>query len=118
MDDAAITRATIMSEPEQAREEEPAALRRAAIEALRNAARQKDPKEFDRLTRYGLGLIERARALGQRRRCAESEAEEPACTSEPPRTLREQRGPRGLRNLTGELIAKFGWLRSWWRVER
>ena len=43
MDDAAITRATIMYEPEQAREEEPATLRRAAVEALRNAVRQKDP---------------------------------------------------------------------------
>jgi hypothetical protein len=58
MDDAAITRATIISEPEQAREEEPAA-------------------------------------------------------SAPPRTLREKHGPGRLRNLTGELIDEFGWLRSW-----
>jgi hypothetical protein len=56
MGDAAITRATIMPEPEQVREEEPAA-------------------------------------------------------SAPPRTLREKHGPRRLRNLTGELIDKFGWLR-------
>ena len=118
MDDAAITRATIMSEPEQAREEERAALRSAAVEALRNAARQKDPREFDRLTRYALGLIERARAVGQGRRRAGSEGDEPACPSEPPRTLREKHGPRRLRNLMGELIDRFGWIRSWWRAER
>src|SRR5262245_62061342 len=117
MDDAAITRAPTMSEPEQAREEERAALRSAAVEALRNAARQKDPREFDRLTRYGLALIERARAVGQGRRRAGSEGGEPALASEPPRTLRDQRGAGRLRNLTGKLIDKLGWLRSWWRAE-
>jgi hypothetical protein len=118
MDDAAIKRATIISEPEQAREEEPAALRSAAVEALRNAARQKEPREFDRLTRYGLGLIERARAIRQGRRRTGSEGDEPAFASAPLRPLREKRGPGRLRNLTGELINKLGGLRSWWRAKR
>src|SRR5215510_8239341 len=49
----------------------------AAVEELQSAARQKDPKEFDRLSRYGLALIERARTIGQRRRRAGSVEEEP-----------------------------------------
>jgi hypothetical protein len=118
MDDGAIRRATIMPEPKQAREEEPAALRSAAIEVLRNAARQKDPREFDRLTRYGLAPIERARAVGQGGRRAASEGDEPALASKPPRKLREKHGPGRLRSLTGELIDEFRWLRSWWRAER
>ena len=56
-------------------EDEPAALRDAAVEALQNAARQNDPKEFERLTRFGLALIERARAIGRRRHRAISEAD-------------------------------------------
>jgi len=56
-------------------EDEPAALRSAAIEALQSAARQNDPKEFDQLTRYALALIERARAIGHRRQSAISEAD-------------------------------------------
>ena len=115
MDGAAITRSAIMSEPEQASDEEPAALRSAAIEALRNAARQKDPKEFDRLTRYGLALIERARTRGQGRCRPGSEGNNPA----PPGqlTLRERASP-GRRSWTGEFIKKLGRLRSWWRTER
>jgi hypothetical protein len=42
----------------------------------------------------------------------------PALASKPPRALREKHGPGRLRNLTGELIDEFGWLRSWWRAER
>jgi hypothetical protein len=99
MDGAAITRAAIIPEPEQARKEEPAALLSAAIEALRNAARQKDPREFDRLTRYGLAPIERACAVGQGRRRAASERDEPALARKPLRTLREKHGPGRLRNL-------------------
>jgi len=43
--------------------EKPAALRSRAVELLQSAARQNDPREFDRLTRYALALIERARVL-------------------------------------------------------
>lgn len=32
--------------------------------ALKDAARQSDPREFNRLTRHALALIERARAIG------------------------------------------------------
>jgi len=49
---------------------EAAELRSAAAEALKSAARQTDPREFDRLTRHALGLIERARAIQQGRRPA------------------------------------------------
>ena len=44
-------------------EKEVAQFRRAAIESLKDAARQSDPREFDRLTRQALDLIARARAI-------------------------------------------------------
>jgi thioesterase domain-containing protein len=62
-------------EPEE-EEENPTQLRNDALEALQNAARQRDPEESDRLTRYALALIDRARAIRQRRRRAVSESEE------------------------------------------
>jgi len=40
-------------EPES-EEDEPSELRSAAVEALQSVARQNDPKEYDRLTRYAL----------------------------------------------------------------
>jgi hypothetical protein len=43
--------------------ENPDELRSAAVEALLSAAHQSDPREFDRLTRHALGLIQRARAI-------------------------------------------------------
>jgi len=109
MDGAAIRRSATMSEPEQASEEEPAALRSAAIEALQSAARQRDPKEFDRLTRYGLALIERARAIPQRRRGVGSEGDKPASHGEQA-ARREKEGRGRLRNSTAEFINKL------WRV--
>ena len=68
-------------------EEEAAKLRSAAIEALQSAARQSDPREFDRLTRHALRLIERARAIrqGRRRAMSMSEAPSPAPLSTPER---------------------------------
>ena len=50
--------------------EDPKGLRSAAVDALQNAARQTDPREFDRLTRHALALIERARAIGHGRQHA------------------------------------------------
>ena len=50
--------------------EDPKELRSAAVDALKHAARQSDPEEFNRLTRHALTLIERARAIGHRRRHA------------------------------------------------
>jgi len=54
--------------------EDPKALRRAAVDTLRDAARQTDPREFSRLTRHALALIERARAIRHGRQYAGSEA--------------------------------------------
>jgi hypothetical protein len=54
-------------EPENGKDD-PEELRGNAVEALRRAARQDDPREFERLTRYALRLIERARAIRQDRR--------------------------------------------------
>jgi hypothetical protein len=53
--------------------EDPKELRRAAVDALQNAARQTDPQEFNRLTRHALALIERARAIGRGRNTSLSE---------------------------------------------
>ena len=58
-------------------EEDPNELRSAAVDALRDAARQNDPREFNRLTRHALALIERARAIRLGRQCTVSEAAEP-----------------------------------------
>lgn len=52
------------SEPES-ETEDPANLRDAAVKALQSAVRQKDPHEFDRLTRHALRLLQRARAIGR-----------------------------------------------------
>ena len=57
-------------------EEDPKELRSAAVDALKEAARQGDPQEFNRLTRHALALIERARAFGHGRQHAVSEATE------------------------------------------
>jgi hypothetical protein len=56
--------------------EDPKELRSAAVDALLNAARQTDPREFNRLTRHALALIERAGAIGHARQHAVSEAAE------------------------------------------
>ena len=45
-------------------------IRKAAVEALQKAARQSNPREFDRLTRYALWLIDRARAIRRGRQRA------------------------------------------------
>lgn len=65
---------TDLDRPEEP--EDPKELRRAAVDALQNAARQTDPREFNRLTRHALALIERARAIGHGRQHAMSEAAE------------------------------------------
>jgi hypothetical protein len=62
------------TEPES-ETQDPAELRSAALEALQSAVRQSDPREFDRLTRYALGLIDRARAIGRGRQRAAQGAE-------------------------------------------
>jgi hypothetical protein len=49
------------------KEEKPAALRSAAVQALQSAAREVDPNKSDRLIRYALALIERARVIRQGR---------------------------------------------------
>jgi hypothetical protein len=74
---AAITRSAAMTDfdrPEKP--EDPEVLRSAAVDALRDAARQSDPREFNRLTRHALALIERARAIRHGGRSAVSEAAE------------------------------------------
>jgi formiminotetrahydrofolate cyclodeaminase len=75
--DRAITLSAAMTDldrPEHT--EDPKELRSAAVDALKDAARQSDPEEFNRLTRHALTLIERARAIGHRRRHALSDAPE------------------------------------------
>jgi aquaporin Z len=59
-----------MTDLEPPEEKRAAKLRSAAAESLKNAARQSDPREFDRFTRHALGLIERARVIEQGRRPA------------------------------------------------
>jgi len=61
------------SEPES-ETEDPANLRNAAVKALQSAVRQKDPHEFDRLTRHALRLLQRARAIGHGLRARSGEA--------------------------------------------
>ena len=93
-----------MTELEPEREEdEPEALRSAAVEALQSAARQSDPKESDRLTRYGLALIERARAVGHRRRDGIPEADGAPVRNA--HRIEEEERPRRSRSLTAKLIA-------------
>jgi len=93
-------------------EDKPAALRSAAVEALQRAARQNDPKEFDRLTRYALALIERARTIGHGLGGPTSEANDAAVPSE-----QEKEEPRYSRKLTAKLIAAL-WRLCSWRTER
>jgi aquaporin Z len=83
------------SDAEKARE-----LRSVAAESLQEAARQSDPREFDRLTRHALGLIERARAIQHGRRRAASRGD----------TVEAQtKGLRISRKLTVEFIGTL-WL--------
>ena len=56
--------------------EDPKELRSAAVDALKDAARQSDPREFNRLTHHALALIERARAIAHGRQHAGSETTE------------------------------------------
>jgi hypothetical protein len=105
-----------MTELDPEREEdEPETLRSAAVEALQGAARQSDPKESDRLTRHGLALIERARAIGHRRRSAISEADGATVRNEP--RMQEKEGPRHSRKVTAKFIATL-WRLCWWRTGR
>jgi len=74
---AAITRSVAMTGFDPRNEpDDPNELRSAAVDALRDAARQNDPREFNRLTRHALALIERARAIRHGRQHAVSEATE------------------------------------------
>ncbi len=95
---------------EREEEEDTAALRSAAVEALQSAARQHDPKEFDRLTRYALGLIERARAITHRRRGGISEADGADTPDE--HRAEEKQGPAAFAQAEGQnhrqaLAARF-----------
>ena len=56
---------TDLDRPEEP--EDPKELCSAVVDALKDAARQSDPREFNRLTRHALALIERARAIGHGR---------------------------------------------------
>jgi hypothetical protein len=91
-------------------EDEPATLRSAAVDALQSAARQNDPKEFDRLTRHALTLIERARAIGYRRQRDVSERDGAMVLSEHP--TQEQAGPALSHRLKARCIAAIQWLFS------
>jgi hypothetical protein len=102
-----------MTELDPEREEgEPTALRSAAVEALQSAARQSDPEESDRLTRHGLALIERARAIGHRRQSGISEADGATVRNEP--RMQENDGHRRSLTLAAKFIATLRRL-CWWR---
>ena len=62
--------------------EDPKELRSAAVDALKAAARQSDPQEFNRLTRHALALIERARAIRHGRQHTISDAPETQASRE------------------------------------
>ena len=96
-------------------ENDPEALRSAAVEVLQSAARQSDPKESDRLTRHGLALIERARAIGHRRRNGISVADGAPVRNEP--RVQEQKGPSHSRKRTAKCIAGL-WRLCWWKTGR
>ena len=96
-------------------ENEPEALRSAAVEALQSAVRQSDPKESDRLTRYGLELIERAHAIGHRRRNGVSEVDGAPVRNA--RRMEEAGGPGHSRKLAARLIATL-WRLCSWRIGR
>ena len=100
-------------DPDGEEEEDTAALRSAAVEALQSAARQQDPKEFDRLTRYALGLIERARAITHRRRGIIAEGN--GLPGE--QRNRQKEGPGDSTKPPGKIIAKL-WRRGLWRTKR
>ena len=55
---------------------DPKKLRSAAVDALKDAARQNNPREFNRLTLHARALIERARAIGHGRQNAVPKAAE------------------------------------------
>lgn len=96
-------------------QDEPEALRSAAVEALQSAAREGDPKESDRLTRHGLALIERARAIRHRPRSPISEADRATVASDP-RTQETER-PSHSRKLTAKVISTL-WRLCWHRGRR
>ena len=104
MHNTAITRSAVMTELDpQKEEDEPATLRSDAVAALQSAACQNDPKEFDRLTRYALTLIERARAIGYRHQRDISEGDGAMVPSEHP--TQEQAGPALSHRLKARCIA-------------
>jgi len=96
----------------QAETESPAELRNAAIEALQNAARQRDPNDFDRLTRHALRLIERARAIphGQRHAVPEVKGMSALRSEDELARREESRMPRKLRaKFIGVLCRLCSW---------
>ena len=101
----------MMDRDPEREEETPLALHSAAVEALRSAARQKDPNEFDRLTRYALALIERSRGILQERYRVVSYGDTPLSQREPRRQQREAFGPLG--TSTAELLNKLWRLCAW-----
>jgi hypothetical protein len=106
-----ITWSAVMTELEPEREEdEPEALRSAAVEALKSAARQSDPKESDRLTRHGLTLIERARAIGHRQN-GTSEVDGTSMWNVS--RMQEEKRPHRSRSSTARLITTLWRLCSW-----
>jgi len=89
--------------------EDPTHLRNAAVKALQSAVRQRDPHEFDRLTRHELGLLQRARAIGRRLRAGTRGT--PAVPEENGMEKTEDIGePSKLRvKFTGTLCRLFSW---------
>jgi hypothetical protein len=100
----------------QAEAAEAMELRSAAAASLQSAARQSDPREFDRLTRHALRLIELARAIQYGRRRAVSKECKPS-VSRGNFPMSEKKGPPMSRKLIAELIGTL-WRLCFWRNER
>lgn len=98
-----------MTDPEpEGPKEDPTQLRSAAVEALQSAVRQSDPREFDRLTRHALALIDRARAIRRGRRRAAPEGDETADSREKDEAGKSE----GMRHNSMHFIRALWWPKS------
>ena len=96
--------------------EEATELRSAAVVSLQSAARQSDPREFDRLTRHALRLVELARAIQHGRRQAVSREYRPS-VSQDNLPMSEKKGLPMSRKFTAQFIDML-WRLCWWRKGR
>ena len=115
IEDAVIRRSGAMGDLEPRSEAvEARELRTAAAASLQSAARQRDPGEFDRLTRHALRLIELARAIQYGRRRPVPKEHSPSVSQDDLPTSAKKDLPMS-RKLGAELIGRIRRLCSWRR---